>query len=167
MKVSYLVVLFSLFLLPVSCNSKNKSVEVEVADWGVVEHEVAIGDEIAVADGDTTIYREPATTATLENHINYLRNNNRLKDRKLDRKKKLLVRAIIEKDGTPTQVGIMMYQEADLNSEAWKKIDNWKEDEFTAEAIRLVKEAKIEPATNESGTPVRSEWVMMVAFPPN
>lgn len=166
MKVSYLLLLATLIVLPLSCKSKNKSVEVEVVDWGVVEQEITLDTEPAIQNEDTTIYKFTATTAHQEDAINYFRQNNRLKDWDPAKAKEILVRAVIEKDGSPTRIQVGMYREMDPVTKEMKRLENWKEDDFTREAIRLIEGADITPASNEQGTVVRAEWVNMIYFPP-
>lgn len=101
---------------------------------------------------DTTIYDMPYNTAYLDDAINYFRKNNKYKDWDKNDKKKILVRAIIEKDSTASNIQVLSRDSANL--------------ELKEEAIRLIREAKILPALNENGEVVRSKWVNIIEFPP-
>jgi len=167
MKTSYLLAFSAIFLFSLSCKPKNKtSVEVAVADWGLVEQEITLSDEPVALDEDTTIYTLPPTTGVLEDHVNYLRNNNRLKDWDPKKKKEIAVTLISEKDGSLIRPKIVMYRELDPSTNEWKTLDKQTEDDFTREAIRLLTETKIKPASNEQGEIVRSAWTCVVSFPP-
>jgi hypothetical protein len=167
MRILHFFILSAIFLFSVSCRPKNKaSAEVAVADLEVVEPEIALPDKPEVSKEDTTIYQAPPTTARLENAVDYFRRNNRLKDWDPSKAKELLLKAVIEKDGSPARIRVMMYKEKDASTKEMKIIKDWKEDDFTHEAVRLIEEAEISPALNEQKNPVRSEWWNVIPFPP-
>lgn len=167
MKLSYLLALSALVLFALGCKPKTTAaVEVAVADWTEVKQEITLSDEPVVLDEDTTIYATPPTTAEQQDAINYFRNNNRLKDWDPKKGKQIIVKAVIEKDGSLTRPHVSGYLEIDPATGERKRLESWKEDEFTREALRLIKEAHIKPASNERGEPIRSDWGNVVFFPP-
>ena len=98
----------------------------------------------------------PYSTATLLNAKEYFRTNNKYKNWDPKNSKTVLIKAIVEKDGSTTNVKVM------------KECD---EDILNKEAVRLIRDAKangahIDPAKNEDGNPVRSKWAIPVYFPP-
>lgn len=105
-----------------------------------------------VPQEDTTICKNPVTTAMLEDQLDYFRTNNRFKKWDKKDKKVVCVRAIIEKDGSPRQVLVI------------KSSGN---EELDREAIRLIENATITPAKTELQQPLRSLWMIPVYFPPN
>lgn len=112
-------------------------------------------DEITVmaaAVEDTTVYDMPYNTAILEDAAEYFRKNNRFKDWDKNDQKRILVRAVIEKDSTASNVQVLS-----------RDVENA---ELKEEAARLIREAKISPALNEKGEKVRSKWTNIVFFPP-
>lgn len=170
MKTSYLFILSAIFLFSsISCKQKSKaSTEVAVADWEVVEQEINLPeDEPEVSEEDTTIYKSAVTTAALKDAIPYFRRHNRLKDWDPAKTKEIMVRAVIEKDGSPTRIRVAAYSEMDPSTKEMKRLEHWKEDDFTREAIRLIEAAEIAPASNEQGTALRTDWAIMVCFPPH
>ena len=105
---------------------------------------------------DDSVYKIPYATASLLNWREYFRKNNKYKDWNSKNHQRVTIGAIIEKDGSTTDVNIL------------KKCD---ENALNKEAVRLIRDAKangaqIEPAKNEDGNPVRSAWVIFVNFPP-
>lgn len=101
-------------------------------------------------EGDTTICERDCSSANLDNAISYFRENNKYKDWLANDKKDVLVRGIAEKDSTLNRISIKSCGNKDLDDEA----------------IRLIKNAKISPALNNQGKPVRSQYVIIVHFPP-
>lgn len=167
MKTSYLFALVAFLLLSLSCKPKtNASVEVAVADWAEVEQEITLSDEAIVVDEDTTIHAMPPYTAHQKDALNYFRQNNRLKDWDPKKAKQVMVKAVIEKDGSLTRPFIYRYRELDPATNEWTTKENWQEDDFTREALRLIQEADIEAGRDKDGNFVRSEWMNVVFFPP-
>jgi len=101
---------------------------------------------------DTTVYDMPYSTAALENPKEYFRANNKFKDWDKANQQRVIVRAIIEKDSTASNIQVMK--------------NDLEYPELKAEAIRLIEEAKILPALNENGEKVRSKWIIFVFCPP-
>jgi len=98
----------------------------------------------------------PYSTATLVNWKEYFRKNNKYEDWNPKNPQVVLIKAIVEKDGTLTDVAIV------------KECD---EDKLNKEALRLIRDAKangaqIEPARNSNGEYIRSRWAIPVSFPP-
>ena len=101
-------------------------------------------------DSDTMIYEMPAVTAALENALDYFRANNRYKDWDKEDKTRVVIRCIAEKDGSISNLRIV---ESSGNTD----LDN--------EAIRLIKQAKLNPAKNENNEIIRSDFVIGINFP--
>jgi len=98
----------------------------------------------------------PYATASLVNWKEYFRKNNKYKDRDPKNSKRVIVQAIVEKDGSTTDVKILRECDEDLlNKEAFRLIQD-------AKAIG----AQIEPGKDAYGNPVRSKWTIFVEFPP-
>lgn len=97
-----------------------------------------------------SIWTLPPTTAVLKDAITYFRKNNKYKEWDSSNRKVVILGAITEKDGTLTNLTVIRGDIEKLNKEA----------------IRLVQEAKIKPAEDYNGNPVRSKWVIAVDFPP-
>lgn len=121
-------------------NSSSKSI--------VAEKNTSIATAL---DNDTTIYEAPATTAILENAIDYFRANNKYKNWDKENKKTLLVKCIAEKDGSTSNVRLLRGGSGIID------LDN--------EAIRLIEQSKLTPARNEDNEIVRSSWVIAIHFP--
>lgn len=103
------------------------------------------------AGKDTTIYDGlNVNTAELQDAIEYFRQNNRFKDWDKNDKRVVILRGIVEKDGTISNVGIG-------KSSNVKKLDD--------EALRLIKSAKYTPASTGDGQIVRSKFAIVVPFP--
>ena len=86
------------------------------------------------------------------NHLTYFRENNKYKDWPKDDEKRVLIGAVIEEDGTPTDVQVKGSSEVD---------------ELDQEAIRLIKNITFEPGKNKDGKPLRvPNFVIFVFFPP-
>lgn len=97
---------------------------------------------------DTVVFNTPY----IKDWKEYYRTNNRFKDWDPNNEATTLVGAVIEKDGTPWNLKI-------LRSSG--------HDELDQEAIRLVREADIDPATNKAKQPVRCyNFAAPVSFPP-
>ncbi|MCD7932957.1 MAG: energy transducer TonB [Tannerellaceae bacterium] len=114
------------------------------------EKEIVLTDDM-IHDEDTTIYDMPFNTPYLTTWKTYFPANNRFKDWPKDDEKMVMVGAVIEKPGKAMQVRIV------------KSSDN---PELDAEAIRLIEEAPIDPAIDEEGNKVRSNFMIPVYFPP-
>lgn len=93
----------------------------------------------------------PAFSAVMQNAVSYLRENNKFKDWDKNNVQKVFVKGVVEKDGKLSTI---------------LKVGGSENEELKKEAIRLLKEATISPATNEKGQPVRCYWTNMVEFPP-
>ena len=104
-----------------------------------------------VVPEDTTV----VYNAYLDNWEEYFRENNKYKDWDKSKAVKIPVKAIIEKDGTASNLCI---------PDRFKDVGT---EELRKEAIRLVQYAKMVPATNGERKPVKeSNWLIMVEFPP-
>ena len=122
-------------------HEKKEEVEIKVEKEKTEENKVEEKDE-----------EMPYTTATLKDWKNYFRQNNQYKDGPKDDETKTMILAVIEADGTATDVKV-------ARSSGIDKLDK--------EAIRLIENAEIEPATNEEGDPIRMKnWIIPVYFPP-
>ena len=122
-------------------HEKNEEVEIKVEKKNTEENKVERNEE-----------EMPYTTATLKDWENYFRQNNQYKDWPKDDEKRAMILAVIEADGTATDVKV-------ARSSGIDKLDK--------EAIRLIENAEIEPATNEAGKPIRMKnWIIPVYFPP-
>ena len=93
----------------------------------------------------------PYSTAALLNAKEYFRTNNKYKDWDPKNPQYVLISAIVEKDGTLTDM---------------KVVKKCNDDLLNKEALRLIREAKIEPAKNSNGDYTRSRWSIVVKFPP-
>lgn len=138
--------LFAFLVIACSHQQKPQTLQEQTPD------ELVELDKQEIIIEDTTIYDMPYNTAHLEDAINYFRKNNRYKDWDKNDKKKIIVRAIIEKDSTASHIQVMSRDSANQ--------------ELKEEAIRLIREAKILPALNEEGEAVRSKWMNIIEFPP-
>jgi len=164
MKHSYILLFLIAVVLSCSyCKKENdeKKVEEEIP----VSVQKKVDESILTIEEDTTIYSEPPTTATIDNLRKFILENNTLKDWDKEKARKVMVQAIIEKDGRPTNMLVRLYQDYDAKSQSWISRKEIKEDQFTKEALRLISIAKINPATNENGEAVRSKWVIFISFP--
>jgi len=98
----------------------------------------------------------PAIPAQLLKAVEYFRANNKFKDWDPKNPQKVYFKAIVEKDGTLTDLTIV------------KKCD---EESLNKEAFRLIHDAgangaKIDPGKDANGNPIRSKWMIVVDFPP-
>lgn len=135
--------LLALGVIFVACaNPKKESLAEVVSD--------SIPEPVNKIVEDTTICEGGCTTAHLDDAINYFRANNKYKDWPANDKKEVVVRGIAEKDSTLSRISIKSCGNKELDDEA----------------IRLIKEAKLSPAQNDQGEPVRSQYVNVVFFPP-
>ena len=122
-------------------HEKNEEVEIKVEKKNTEENKVERNEE-----------EMPYTTATLKDWENYFRQNNQYKDWPKDDEKRVLIGAVIEEDGTPTDVQVKGSSEVD---------------ELDQEAIRLIKNITFEPGKNKDGKPLRvPNFVIFVFFPP-
>jgi TonB family protein len=103
-------------------------------------------------DEDTTVYDGPMleSTAELPDAAAYFIKNNKYKDWDKNDKKRVVIKGIVEKDGTITNVSIASSSKVD-------KLDQ--------EALRLIKSAKYIPG-RAKGKIVRSKYTNFVFFPP-
>ena len=134
-----------LVCLVTGCNQQKPQTLEEEKPAELVASEVTIEE-------DTTVYDMPYKTAVIEDANEYFRKNNKYKDWDKGNKKNIIVRAIIEKDSTASNIQVMS-----------KDIEY---PELKEEAIRLIQGAKIRPALNEKGEKVRSNWLFVMQFPP-
>lgn len=107
---------------------------------------------VSKSNGDTTVYKDPYYTAELDDAIEYFRKNNRYKDWPKNDPKTVIIKCIAEKDSTATDIRILR--------------DGGGSKDLDEEAKRLIKSAKISPAMYESKKAVRSEFTILVYFPP-
>ena len=152
MKIKILVTLATLFLF-VSCTGKSKknnenSLKNETVLPAQLQEEQIVE---SIADEDTTIYEMPAASAVMQNAVTYLRENNKFKDWDKSNVQIVFIKGVIEKDGKLSTI---------------VKVGGSENEKLRKEAIRLLKDATITPATNEKGKPVRSYWTNVVEFPP-
>ena len=94
----------------------------------------------------------PYYTASLTDWESYFRTNNKYKNWDSKDEKMVLINAIIEKDSTATQVKV-------VGKGCGVK-------ELEEEAVRLIKAAKVSPASDEHGNLLRSNWFSPGYFPP-
>ena len=150
-----------------SCSSKSEKVRVpgdnsiitQQNNTVLMKADSAIKDTLNITQSSTANDSHdlpPYSTASLLNWKEYFRTNNKYKDWDSKDAQKVFIRAIVEKDGAITDVIIV------------KKCNN---DLLNNEAIRLIRDAKangaqIEPARNEKGNPIRSNWTIAIDFPP-
>ena len=128
---------------------RKEAVKHEVKEEAKVKVEKEKSEENKVEENDEEM---PYTTAILKDWKNYFQQNNQYKDWPKDDEKKTMILAVIEADGTATDVKV-------ARSSGIDKLDK--------EAIRLIENAEIEPATNEEGNPIRMKnWIIPVYFPP-
>ena len=128
---------------------RKEAVKHEKKEEAKVKVEKEKSEENKVEENDEEM---PYTTAILKDWKNYFQQNNQYKDWPKDDEKKTMILAVIEADGTATDVKV-------ARSSGIDKLDK--------EAIRLIENAEIEPATNEEGNPIRMKnWIIPVYFPP-
>jgi len=156
-----------LILLLCSCGGKNKQNEdkntttikittnIDAPKAKIADAIVTDAREKENSDEDRVYYlndlREVKETAALKDAINYFRENNKYKDWDSSDRREVIIKAIIEKDGTASNV---IVQKSSGNGD----LDN--------EAIRLIKDATYLIATNLSGKPIRIDYTNIVYFPP-
>ena len=133
--------------------------KVEYFSTHEVENENAVVAESAenvviVSDDERIItdIHEIAVTASLDNYLEYFRQNNRFSDWDANDARQVLIRAVINRDGTSSYVGVM-------SSSGIEKLDN--------EAIRLIQEGSFTPGRNAEGEIIRmGGFGIPVFFPP-
>lgn len=145
----------------VKASSDENPVAVQQQASGIATNDSVSKDTLNVAQVDKPAASQAATidsldlppyaTATLVNAIEYFRTNNKYKDWDPKNPQGVSISTIVETDGTLTDLTIVRK----CNEELLNK-----------EALRLIKEAKIEPAKNSSGDNIRSRWSIRVVFPP-
>lgn len=124
-----------------------KNVRIAGQENGKAQQTAVAEDTATEEPTDTVVFRPPY----IGNYQEYYRSNNRFKDWK-GKEVMTMVGAVIERDGTPHNLRI---------------IRSCGHDELDREAIRLVEEADITPATNEAKQPVRcTNFAAPVYFPP-
>ena len=105
---------------------------------------------------DESLDTPPYLPAQFVNALEYLRTNNKYKDWDPKNPKIVGIKAIIEKDGSLTNVAIgIKCDEESLNKEAFRLIND-----------AIANGVKIEPAKNARGNPIRMRWGIYVSFPP-
>ena len=129
-----------------SVNLSDQSIKTELDKIEVAQTEKA-AEKTAEKD---SVWSMAPYTASLNDAINYFRANNKYKDWDPKDSKRTIIFAIIEKDGTPTELAV-------TKSSGVEKLDE--------EAIRLVRNAKISPGGDENNKPVRSKWWIVIPFP--
>ena len=113
-----------------------------------VKHEVKEEAKVEEEVDDTELYSTPQ----FPNYQAYFRENNKYKDWPKDDQKMVLVGAVIEVDGTPTDVQVKKSSEVD---------------ELDQEAVRLIKNITFVPGKNKDGKPLRvPNFIITVFFPP-
>lgn len=139
----------------------------EVAELPVAEPEKAVEAGVQTAEADT-VWSIPFNTATLPDALDYFRTNNRYKDWDAAKGKRIMIGAVVEKDGRATDVKVVRAWDYNPATGGMKnKTDGTcGVKELDEEAIRLIREAKLLPGKMKEGTPVRSKFVIMVEFPP-
>lgn len=121
----------------------------------------------AVSAEADTVWFFPFNTAALLDGANYMRANNKYKDWDPQKGKRVLVKAIAEKDGTTTDVHVVRGWDLEPKTGSLK---NKKEGtcgvkELDQEAVRLIQTAKLLPGKTEKGEIVRSSFLFMIDFP--
>ena len=113
-----------------------------------VKHEKKEEAKVEEEVDDTELYSTPQ----FPNYQAYFRENNKYKDWPKDDQKMVLVGAVIEVDGTPTDVQVKKSSEVD---------------ELDQEAVRLIKNITFVPGKNKDGKPLRvPNFIITVFFPP-
>lgn len=138
-----------LFVGKIKRNAELSALEKQKSVVAVQQQKEDQSEPVAVEESvDTLVFNTPY----INNWKEYYRTNNRFKDWHPDKKVMAMVGAVIEKDGTPRELII-------VKSSGYDELDR--------EAIRLVKEADIDPAKNKAKQPVRcSNFRAPVYFPP-
>lgn len=121
-----------------------------------------------VASEADTVWSASPYSAELPDAINYFRTHNKYKDWDPKKGKRVLVHGIAEKDGTISGVGISYGWDLDPQSGAMKNKGKGTcgLKELDEEALRLIRQAKLSPGMSDQGVPVRSNFVVIVDFPP-
>lgn len=143
-----LSVLLSLFLLT-NCNSKTNQPK-ETSLWNDTVTQIQTQDKIVADNGDTTVYQNPHIHPQTEDLTIYFKQNNKFKNWDKNDKKNVRIYGIVEKNGK--------FSVETIKGDAPQ--------ELIDEAVRLVKGIKINPAKDEYGNTVRSNWFFGVDFPP-
>lgn len=115
-----------------------------------------------------SVWSIPHNTAYLKEWKTYFRTNNKYKDWDPDNGKVIAVTAVIEKDGSATDVRFAWAADLDTRKRTFaNRINNSNGiQELEEEALRLIREAKIDPGKDKEGNPVRCKWIITVEFPP-
>lgn len=115
-----------------------------------------------------SVWSMPHNTAYLKEWKTYFRTNNKYKDWDPDNGKVIAVTAIIEKDGSATDVKFAWAADLDTRKRTFanKRNDSSGIQELEEEALRLIRDAKIDPGKDKEGNPVRCKWIITVEFPP-
>ena len=121
-----------------------------------------------VASEADTVWSASPYSAELPDAINYFRTHNKYKDWDPKKGKRVLVHGIAEKDGTISGVGISYGWDLDPQSGAMKNKGKGTcgLKELDEEALKLIRQAKLSPGMSDQGVPVRSNFVVIVDFPP-
>lgn len=115
-----------------------------------------------------SVWSIPHNTAYLKEWKTYFRTNNKYKDWDPDNGKVIALTAIIEKDGSATDLKFAWAADLDTRKKSLANRRNNSDgiQELEEEALRLIREAKIDPGKDKEGNPVRSKWIITVEFPP-
>ncbi|MCD7938526.1 MAG: 6-bladed beta-propeller [Tannerellaceae bacterium] len=112
---------------------------------------VSLTEDDLIHDEDTTIYKIAFYSPYLTEWKTYFPANNRFKDWPKDDEKMVLIYCVAEKSGKATQIIVK-------RSSGVPELDT--------EAVRLIAEAPIDPATDKEGNKVRCNFTIGVYFPP-
>ncbi len=117
---------------------------------------------VPATDADS-IWSMPYHTADIPGWLSYNRKNNKYKDWDKTDGKAVLLKILVEKDGTPSDIRIIGGGNSDLTN---KSKTGCGIKELDEEALRLVREAQFTPGTDKEKNPVRSYTAVFVYFPP-
>ena len=132
-------------------NLNEKELKSELQRLKVTPDKGGIEKDVEASEVDS-VWSMPYYTASLTDWESYFRTNNKYKNWDSKDEKMVLINAIIEKDSTATQVKV-------VGKGCGVK-------ELEEEAVRLIKAAKVSPASDEHGNLLRSNWFIPVYFPP-
>ena len=121
----------------------------------------------AITETDS-VWNLPYNTAYIPDYKSYFNQNNKFKDWDISKRKVVIVKALVEKDGSVSEAH--MFMGADYNKEK-NQITNRRESgcgiqELDKEAVRLIREATFTPGKDKEKNTVRSNIVTFVFFPP-
>ena len=143
-------ILFISFFIACGNNMRGKNV---ASDY-VKEADSLVTDSLAqspVANSEEdSVHYNPYYTPFLVDFKEYFAKNNRYKNWKEEEKKMVILKGIVEKDGSLSTLNI-------FRSCGIIELDN--------EAYRLILEAKIDPGRNAGGEPIRCMCTFAIRFP--